>query len=173
MASDVTTWKQDRIRAALDLLAIFMSKGYSDMKISSEMDLETSEISQLKGILLHEVGDMDFKDNPHRAYLSYKLRQEGIIKELEMLSHRLKNEGQPNAELGSIRARSDIIDKIMKSGQELGVIPREPKKHQILGGIAITEMTPDDLYKMLNDNSKRMTRLQSRYGSGKYIETEE
>ena len=170
MPTDVTKWRSDYLRTALDLLVILMTKGLNDRLLVKEMGLELAEIRQLKGILLHEVGDLDAKEDPHRVYLSYKLRQEGLLKELEDLGTRLRNQGQANAELGAIRARSDLIDKILRNGQELGVIPREAKKHEVLGGIVVADMTQEDLEKMMLDRGRRMARLQREYGSGRYIE---
>jgi len=171
MPTDVTKWRPDYLRTALDLLLIFLTKGLNDRRITEEMGLELAEVSQLKGILLHEVGDLDIKDDPHRVYLGYKLRQEGLLSELEDLGKRLRHSGQANAELGAIRARSDLIDKILNAGQSLGVIPKEAKKHQLLGGIMVADMTPEDMEKMLLERERRMSRLQRNYGSGKYIES--
>lgn len=173
MITDVTRWETEELALSLELVSRFISKGFNDLKISAEMSVSVDEVRQLKNILVERIADVDLHDNPAKLYLHYKLRQERFIEELEDLREELKGTNQANAILGSIRAKSDIVDKVLKAGQDLGVLPRAAQRKEFLAILAT--MTPDQMEKLIEEKAGKFESMRSRHrgrSEYKYAEIE-
>jgi hypothetical protein len=78
-------------------------------------------------------------------FASYRDQQLQIASELEDLAEIFRGSKQYSALVSSLRTRADVLDRIVKTGQELGVITRTAKQVEMTGQIDITQLDVREL----------------------------
>lgn len=102
--------------------------------------------------------------DPIRVFVEYREQQLLAVKELEDLAIAFRQSSQFSALVSAIKTRSEILDKILKTGQDLGVIKRSAREVKITGGVEIKGMTLAQLQVTL---SKEMSGLRQLLGPAK------
>lgn len=78
-------------------------------------------------------------------FASYRDQQLQIAGELEDLAEIFRGSKQYSALVSSLRTRADVLDRILKTGQELGVITRTAKQVEVTGQVDITQLDVREL----------------------------
>jgi len=99
-------------------------------------------------------------------YVEYRLQAMSAAAQLEDIAHKAKKAGEYNAATNATRARFQILDKTMDRGQELGIVPRAPKRTESVGGILVATMSDVELLAHLRVQHQNTASLVSKYGSG-------
>lgn len=81
------------------------------------------------------------KRDPRLVFADYRQRQLQCARELEDLTEVYRRSKQFSAMVNAIKARSDILDKILKTGQDLGIIEKKAKKLEVSGGLNVDVST--------------------------------
>jgi len=136
--------KKERAELALTIYEL-KTDGFTDEEIMDELSID--DVSVFNGFItdLLKQKEEEVRKPAGEIYVRYKMQQERNIKDLDELVRNLDEKKQYNAVIGAIRLRADIEDRILKTGQELGVISKAPKQVNIFGGIALADLTTDDL----------------------------
>ena len=79
------------------------------------------------------------------TYIEYKLRMERICDDLDGVHNGATEARQFTAAMGALKAKAAIIDKVVDRGQDMGLVSRAAKKHEVVGGVAVAHMTDGDL----------------------------
>ena len=91
------------------------------------MDLEMRDFNYLKRKMYErEVRDITEK-TPAEQYVDFVFKQEQCLKDIENAMKKITDENigaNVNALVGVIRIKSEIHDKVLKRGEELGVIQK-------------------------------------------------
>lgn len=165
-----------------------LALGETDAEIAEWMELDADQLRILKReMYTREKLELNGKST-EEFYIDYRLRQEGVVAELDrMVEHynpatiavqgtdgkitqvdRLDGKpaygGQPSAIVGALKAKSDIIDRIVKVGQEFGILEKAPEKKLIVGGIAIANMSTEELRKTIVGAVVSLKQISARYG---------
>jgi len=93
------------------------------------------------------------------TYIRYTLSQLTVARQLNDLIKDFSNSKQYNALVGALRAKSDIIDRVLKVGQDMGFVRRVPEGHFIVSGQDLRELTQDELVKRIASENERMETL--------------
>jgi len=83
--------------------------------------------------------------DPAILFAEYKEKQMLAVRELEDLTVAFRESKQYSALVTAIRTRSEILDKILKTGQDLGVIARTAKEFKISGQIDYRSMSLNEI----------------------------
>lgn len=78
-------------------------------------------------------------------FATYREQQLQIAQELEDLAEVFRTSKQFNALVSSLRTRADILDRIVRTGQELGVIHKSARQVEISGKVDVTQLTVVEL----------------------------
>jgi len=135
-------------RILVALLMIHLAAGKSDTQIVEEMGLrDIKEFNTIKGWLYEQEVPANTNRPPSELFIDYMVAQRGCISALEDVIALFKETKQGNALVGAVRAKSDILDKIIKRGDELGVLEKGKGKHSptIIGGINIEGLSEIDI----------------------------
>lgn len=97
------------------------------------------------------------------TFLEYSWAQQQNIQDLDQLI--IDAGQQANAKLGAIRAKSEIQDKILKTGQDMGIIAREPERKLILHGHVVADMSDVQLRKLIATELGVFARVVERFGN--------
>lgn len=158
-----------RLRRRLAELRAMITAGHTDEKIIEETGVEFQALEILKDeIYKQDRAAIDSAD-PVSIFIRYCLQQEGIIVELDKVIEKFSTTNQGSAIVGAIKEKSQIFDRVIKMGQDLGLIAKAGGdlrlNEESLAGRdpdEIREMIQgelDDLNELLGDATKKPLRL--------------
>jgi hypothetical protein len=176
----------DQLRKMIAELKSHLAMGTPDIDIADEMGLDTDQYRLLKREMYNRER-ADLGKTTEEFYIDWRLRQEGVIAELDAMVNyytprKVKVEeggdntmlvdqfsgkrydGQPSAIVGALRAKSDILDKIVKVGQEFGILEKAPEKKVVIGGLAVANLSTEELRKTIVQAVVGLKQISARYG---------
>lgn len=92
-------------------------------------------------------------------FASYREQQLQIAAELEDISEIFRGSKQFSALVSALRTRADVLDRIIKIGQELGVIHKTPKQVEVSGTVDITQLNATELRVHITQQIEEINRL--------------
>lgn len=146
-----------------------MMEGDSDGEIIESLDITPQEYAIAKKFLLESKGSEEELLSSKERFAKYVIVQDRNTRALDDLIVNLDAKNQYNALVGAIRLRSDIADRVISTGQTLGVISKEPEKKMVFNGIAISEVNEKELKTGLVKAITSFGKMMRRYGGGKDI----
>jgi len=148
--------------------AIYASlvEGCTDSEIIDELGITAQHYAIAKNFLLTSKGEEEEGLSPKQRFARYVIEQERNISDLNDLVNNLNSKTQYSVIVGSIRLRAEIADKVISTGQTLGVIAKEPERRVLVGGISISEMKDGDLRKGVLDAIGGLSKMIDKYGTG-------
>lgn len=109
------------------------------------------------------VGDEDrrlWSETDSRSiFASYREQQLQIAGELEDLSEIFRGSKQFSALVSALRTRADVLDRIVKIGQELGVIHKTAKQLEVSGTVDVTQLNVTELRVHITKQVEEINRL--------------
>jgi hypothetical protein len=177
----------DSVRRLIAELKTHLALGEADTDIADLMGLDADQYRSLK-LEMYKREKVELGRTTEEFFIDYRLRQEGVIAELDKMvayysPQKVKVEGggnnetlmadqfsaqryggQPSAIVGALRAKSDIIDRIVKVGQEFGILEKAPEKKLVIGGLAVAQMSNEDLRRNIVEAVTGLKKLTTRYG---------
>ncbi len=159
----------------LAIVRASLVEGKAPAKIAAENYWPEDHTKILVSIIL-EMEALDLAQPTEDMFLRYMLRQEGCIAELDGIideatqEHRdadgnayVDHQLQKNA-IAAIKAKADIMERVVKTGQDLGVFTRAAKKHEVqVKGVNAASLTNRDLRELITDTVNRMSNLVTKY----------
>lgn len=143
-----------------------MIDGSSEEDILEDLGITAQHFQIAKNFLLTTKGEAERELKPEQRFARYMIEQERNVNDLNDLVSNLDVKKQYSAIVGAIRIRAEIADQVIKTGQTLGVIAKEPERRLVIGGISITEMTENDLRKGVLTAIGGLSQMIERYGTG-------
>jgi hypothetical protein len=158
--------------------------GEDDDDIAAAMGLNEATFRALRAELdRREVARITAKTT-EEVYLDYCRFQRGRLRELNELIATLMVAVEPDeclpgqsptvtidpkARLGAIKLKSEIADKILEKGQELGVLERAPKRTEVLAGVLVKDMDNTALRRLLVKEMQELDAIVRRYGDNSML----
>jgi hypothetical protein len=140
--------------------------GSTEEEIIDELGVTAQHYQAAKQFLLTSKGEEEERMTPQQRYARYMIEQERNIADLNDLVGNLDYKKQYSAIVGAIRIRSEIAENVIKTGQTLGVVSKEPERRVVVGGISITDMSETDLRKGVLTAIGGLSQMIERYGTG-------
>lgn len=161
-------------KAALD-------EGMDKREIKKLLGLRDDLFDKIEKIVINEDGQTEIvKATPYRFY-EYIRRQEKCVRDLEYFTNKVDDEismyhrmyelylkgeidkppTKPNtsAAIMAIKARSDILDKMIKTGQDLGIIEKRAKEIRVSGNLNLAALPTEELKSLLSKKMKELNLL--------------
>ena len=126
-------------------LRSFIAAGETDHNICVELDVRPSELKQLKKQLFEQESVELNARSTADTFIEYRLRMERICDDLDGVHNGATAARQFTAAMGALKAKAAIIDKVIDRGQDMGLVSRAAKKHEVIGGVAVAHLTDSDL----------------------------
>lgn len=150
-------------RAVCARLRSHLAEGKEHDEIAQLLGLTAAEFQELlKRFFESEADDLRGRTT-EEVYVDYTLRQTQNIKDLTRMLGAFEESKQHSAMVGAVRARSDILDKIITKGQEFGFIEKKPET-KIVAGMIVSQLSTPDLRRAISDELGNLDRLMSRFG---------
>ena len=151
------------MRALLAELKLRLIAGDDDEDIRSLLDVSVARYNELKKELYRQEQAGLSSKTTEDVYLEYKWAQSKCITDLDAAILEIP-ENQPNAKVGAIKARSDIIDKILRTGQDMGIISKEPERKLVIHGHVVAQMSNAELRAAIAKETNQLAGAIARYG---------
>jgi hypothetical protein len=97
--------------------------------------------------------------DPRITFSNYKLMQYQAARELEDLAEVFRHSRQFSALVTAIKARSDILDRVIKTGQDLGIVKRAAREVNVNAKIDFRSMNVSELKVHLSNEIKEVNDL--------------
>lgn len=156
---------QRRNRKRVAELLAKLAEGMTDDVARAELDVSPARYERLKQEVLALEGERLRTTPTEHTYIQYCLAQMGCIKDLTDLLAEAKKQNNSNAGVGAIRARSDIYDKLIKTGQEFGILEKKPEEKRIVAGVIVAQLSNDQLKQAITSAIGSLNDMVSRFGN--------
>lgn len=141
-------------------------EGQTEDQIVDDLGITLQHYQIAKKFLLVSKGDEEENLTPKERFARYVIEQDRNIADLNDLVENLNSKTQYSVILGAIRMRADISDRVISTGQTLGIISKEPEKKILIGGISVAEMKDGDLRKGVFSALSGLGKMFEKYGDG-------
>jgi hypothetical protein len=147
--------------------------GTSEEEILKTLGIDRAQLAKLQDTLFSEQSFEVASEKPERTFARYRIDQRRNIHALDQLVEELDGNTQYNAVVGAIRLRSDLQDRIIKMGQELGVIKKAAieTNHNHTLGLLIGQMTQGELRTQIKQLGEGTTALVEKYDDKPFLDT--
>ena len=149
---------------AVQSIYSMMVEGGTDEENAAVMGLEAEEYQQLKAAMFDAKADEVRSRPTEHTYVQYMIDQAQNIRDLTNMIADFKSSKQYNAMVGAVKVRSEIYDKLIKFGQDFGLIHKEAKKGELLVGHLIADMTNKQLKSAITAELSMLNGLVKKYG---------
>lgn len=148
-----------------------LMEGMTDNEVCREMKIGWDEYDRLRrGAIADKVGHVSSMST-EEVYVEYIIQQKSLMNELAKIASKADRARQYSALSSSIKMRSDIYDKIIKLGQEFGIIAKKPERKEIaIAGVVVNRMENDELRGTITQELVGLDKLIAAYGDKNIID---
>ncbi len=153
------------LRRRIAELKVKLAEGKTDLECCEELELNVQEYNTLKREMYAQEKIELIGKSTEEVFVDYIINQKKCIKDLDELIPLFKGGNQPNAIVGAVKAKSDIFNKIIETGQTFGIIEKIPEKKQIVGGIMVAQLDNNELRRLITEQLHGLQQVVGRYGN--------
>lgn len=106
------------------------------------------------------------------VFVEYRRKQHRLARRLEVMADEFKLGGQSAPQVAAVKAISDVYDRVIRTGQEMGVIEKAPERTQVSGAFMFSNMSNAALRKFVAGIAKQSEELISRYGTQNIVDAQ-
>jgi len=132
-------------RVMLDLVQDTIMRGLTDEQATRELGIGLPEYRKLQTGVMDRLIEQIQRQTTYQVYAHYVLEQKSCVLELQKMIDGFKTSKQHNAIVGAVKAKSEILDKIISKGQDMGVIEKRAKRIEFIGSLDVRNMTDVDI----------------------------
>lgn len=122
-----------------------IGKGYTDEEILEEMDIRSDTLRLIKHHI-YKIDKMTFENLDNATvYSDYIFKCQQMIRDLDEMKVKFRNRGQWTALVASVKTKKEILDGVIKMGQEFGYISKKATELKMSGEISMTAMSTKDM----------------------------
>lgn len=136
---------------------------WDEARVLTETGWSRQYLIAVQGHVDAEDREANSKRDPRLVFAEYTQRQIQCVRELEDLSEIFRAERQFSALVGAVKARSEIIERMLRTGQELGVISKAAKKVEV-GGEVHVDVTTLSVHELKVHVAKEMEEMNKLLG---------
>lgn len=139
------------------------TKGKTRVEICDELGLDFS--SNRYELLLDKFYEDIQKDtsdkSPLKTFSEYIAKQNMVVQDLEKMKKHHENNEFKNGKgyVSACKAQSDIFDKVIQTGQKLGIIQKTADKLELINGMDPRDMKDPEIEQAIKEHMEKMSRL--------------
>lgn len=162
--------KGDELRVAIGKLRVCLVEKKKDAEICDELGLKWEELLELKRKFYDGEAEILRGRSTEHSYVRYVLEQRQCMADLDKVISE-KNEGN-SSYVSAVRAKSDILDRILKTGIELGLIQRLADGGGYAAGEAIKSMNNKEFRVYIIQEIQVLNQMMLRFGDTSIMDVE-
>jgi len=156
--------KPPEMRLLLAQLRVHLALGHTDDQIAEEMSLRIDVLKALKREFYRHETIALHSATAEEVFIDYAVRQKQCITDLSDLIPELRAVKQHAAIIGAIKAKSDILDKVIKTGQEMGILEKAPERKMVFHGVAIANLDNTKLRRVIAGELQGLAAIVDKFG---------
>lgn len=143
----VSRMSEENLRKIAEKLeSLLYDDGLNDTQACSSLGLHPRDFEIVRAKMLEIQRERLDAQTTEDLYLEYIRSQRKCISDLNKVIDRTLNSAKPSATtVNAIKARSDIYNKIIETGQHFGIIERKPDRKEIVQGVVVAHMEDNEL----------------------------
>jgi len=140
-------WDLERLsdEARYSLAMMLLGEGKGEEEVAKACGVGEAEWAKFRKDCFEWAAEGVRGKSAGEVFVEYMLNQKRCIKDLEVMAQRFDNAKHYSALVGSVKTRSDIFDKIIKMGQDLGLLEKRPERKEIVAGVLVAKMDDQQL----------------------------
>jgi hypothetical protein len=146
--------------------------GDSDEAIAEDLSLTPAQYRRVKAKMDEQAVDGFAGKTAEMQYVDYCMEQQKCLKELDDMATHFKSTRQFNAMVGAVRAKSQILGDIHKTGVQMGVIKQEASFDREVAGKRIQELSNAELREDIAKQLAGLKGIIDRFGDKPMVEAE-
>lgn len=154
--------KGDALRTALGKLRVCLVEKKKDADICDTLGLKWEELLELKRRFYDAEAEILRGRSTEHTYVRYVLEQRQCMTDLDVVITK-DNKGN-SSYVSAVRAKSDILDRILKTGVELGLIQRLADGAGYAAGEAIKSMNNRDFRVYITQEIQVLNQMMVKFG---------
>lgn len=160
------------MRAALAKLRGHIVEGLDHQDICDELGLDWGEVDELKRKLLDEEAEVVRHKSTEHTYVEYCMEMRRCMSDLDKVVADYTKQKNVTGFVGAVRARAELLDRMIKTGQDFGLIERKAEGASFAAGEAIKNMANADLRKYIYSEINTFNTLIVKFGDQSILEME-
>ncbi|KKN42113.1 hypothetical protein LCGC14_0716450 [marine sediment metagenome] len=168
----IPPWTEKETEEKVSHYLVRTAAGDSDEDIRDELSITRPKLQQVKKEATSREVQVLRDQKPEEMFVSYRRDQMRLVKRLEDIAKTSKEGNQPAPQVAAVRAISDLYDRVIKTGQDMGVVEKVPDRSQVAGAFIFSDMSDAGLRKFVAGIAGQAAMLQDRYGSQNITEIE-
>lgn len=175
MASSPSKRSKRETRRLKAEIRSYLADGASDREISGELGITIRDVRNLKRELISDELEQITNDSAEEVWAKYRIRMDGCIADLDdVIEKAVRGKELPkgglNAAVGAIKAKASILDSVLKKGQELGVLHKEPDRKVVISGVAVASVELEELRELVDSRRADVEDLVTSYAPKELVD---
>lgn len=143
----MSRWDMEQMsdEARYSMVMVLLGEGKDEGEVAKSVGVGAEEWGQFRKRCFEWAADEVREKSTGEVFVEYMLNQKRCISDLEGMAERFGSARHYSALVGSVKARSDIYDKVIKMGQDLGLLERRPERKEIVAGVLVAKMDDQQL----------------------------
>ena len=155
-------------RSAFAKLRTYFADSKEHDEIAALLGFGWSEYEELLAAFYDAEAKVIREQSTERVYVDYCITQGQNIRDLTKVMATFDKTKQPSAIVAAIRARSDIYDKMIKTGQEFGFIEKKPET-KLVAGVIVQQLSDRELRSAIVSELGHLEHLMGKFGNAPNI----
>lgn len=169
-ASMSTRLTKKQLAEAIQTIYSGYVEGKTDEEQAADMGIDAEEFTKLRVAMFDAKADEVRARPTEHTYVQYMIDQAKNIKDLTDMIGDFKSSRQHTAMVAAVKARADIADKLIKWGQEFGMIHKDAKSGDFGLSALIADMSNKQLRIAITAELKTLNGLVNRYGEDSIVD---
>jgi hypothetical protein len=159
--------KSTEVRETTAKLRAAILEGLDDGQICERVGLPWSQVEELRRRMLDEDAEIIRHKPTEHTYAEYCLEMRRSMGDLDKVIKDYKAQQNVTGYVAAIKARADLLDRVIKTGQDFGLIERMADGKGYAAGEAIKGMTNPDLRNYIYQEIHVFNTMLVKYGDRK------
>lgn len=150
----------------------WLSEGMTDDEIAASLGMEKAEFWEWKKRALKDEAEALRLKPVEEVYAEYLAAQRGIMEELGRVARKFDRAKHYTATVAALKAKSEILDRVIKTGQDFGILEKRAERKEVVAGVLVAKMDEEQLRGAIAGELARMGALLGEYGGRSMAEVE-
>lgn len=165
-------WTEAKTEEFVGNYLVAEAGGQDDETIRASLKLTHGKFRQLKREAYSRESAHMRGQSTEDVFLQFRMRQERLAGLVMDMLPGFKKLGQAAPQVSAIKVISDIHDRVIKTGQEMGIIERAPDRVQAHSDNMFANMSAAVLRKWITTLAGEFVALDAKYGSKNIVNVE-
>jgi len=136
---------------ALKYLRIYLAENKSKIEACAELGVTSAQYDKMEQELLETEGAKFTSMSTAQRYYLLMLRHELSVRYLEKF---IRENFNSDKMIGAIKVKTDILNNMLKIGQDLGIIEKRAKELRVLGDVNLAVLPTEELEELYRERLK-------------------